>query len=102
VVAERKSRPAKVHAPRALPADSEPGSPMHHGTMRARVAGITPAGNVILTLPSGEQAIVSPQDAEQYSGTKVPHRRPRRVIIERRTMLVRPYPPYQPFVPPDA
>jgi hypothetical protein len=101
VVAQRKQRPARTHAPRALPAGPDYG-PSTPGTIRARVAGITPAGNVILTLPSGEQAIVSPQDAEQYSGTKMPHRRPRRVIIERRTIVVRPQPPYQPFIPPDA
>jgi hypothetical protein len=71
--------------------------------VRARVVGITPAGNVIMTMPNGEQAIVSAQDAEQYSGTKLPHHRPRRVIIERRTIVAPAYPPYQPFLlPPDA
>jgi hypothetical protein len=68
------------------------------------VVEITPAGNVILEMPSGEQAIVSPRDAEQYSGRTIPRHRPRRVIIERRTV---PVPadqgvPYQPFLPPDT
>jgi hypothetical protein len=66
------------------------------------VVGITPNGNVILSLPSGERAIVSPQDADQYSRTENSHRRARRVIIERRTILVPQGAPYQPFPPPDA
>jgi hypothetical protein len=58
---------------------------------------------VILQLPSGEQAIVSPDDPEVYSGTKVRHHRPqRRVIIERHVVVPPPYAPYQPFLPPDS
>jgi serine/threonine protein kinase len=102
VIGERKIRTSRVHERRALPDDHELGPPAR-GTVRARVVGITPAGNVIMTMPNGEQAIVSAQDAEQYSGTKVQRHRPRRVIIERRTIGAPAYPPYQPFVlPPDA
>jgi hypothetical protein len=83
-----------------LPAEPD-SEPVHIGRFRARVVGVTPAGNVIVALPNGERAIVSPQDADQYSREPV-HRRPRRVIIEQRTIAVPPVPPYQPFVPPDT
>ena len=99
--------PVPERVPRALPAEPDQGPRSGRGpggTMRARVVGVTPAGNVILELPSGERAIVSPEDAEAYSGTKVHRHRPRRVIIERRVVAPPPYqqyPPYQPFLPPE-
>jgi hypothetical protein len=103
-VTQSKAHSVKPRVPRALPADAEP-PPAHGGTMRAQVVGVTPNGNVILALPSGERAIVSPQDADQYPRSETSHRRTRRVIIERRTILVPPPQlptPYQPFIPPDA
>jgi serine/threonine protein kinase len=99
-VVQSRNRSIKPHVPRALPAEPD-SEPVHIGRFRARVVGVTPAGNVIVALPNGERAIVSPQDADQYSREPV-HRRPRRVIIEQRTFPVPPVPPYQPFVPPDT
>jgi serine/threonine protein kinase len=100
---QNRSRLAHPRVPRALPAEPD-GPPNQPGTIRARVVGITPNGNVILVLPSGERAIVAPQDADRYSPTENTRRRARRVIIERRAIYPRAQPvsPYQPFVPPDA
>ncbi|HJT82011.1 MAG TPA: protein kinase [Chthoniobacterales bacterium] len=103
VVTQKRTTP-RQRVPRALPV--EPGSPpVETGSFRARVVGITPNGNVILALPNGERAIVSPQDADQYSRDGGSRRRPRRVIIERR-IIVPPqpsqFPPYQPFMPPGT
>jgi serine/threonine protein kinase len=72
------------------------------GTLRGRVVGITPNGNVILELPSGQRAIVSPQDGEHYPQSQVV-RRPRRVYIERRVYDPQypDNPPYQPFINPS-
>jgi serine/threonine protein kinase len=99
-LAQSKSRSTKARVPRALPVEPDLG-PTHSGTFRARVVGVTPAGNVILALPSGERAIVSPQDADHYGEAQRPHRRPHRVIIQRR-IYVPQYPsPYQPFASPD-
>jgi serine/threonine protein kinase len=98
VVAQHRASSSRTRVPRALPAEPD-SEPARGGTVRARVVRVTPAGNVILEMPSGEQAIVSPQDAEAYSGTKVRRHRPRRVIIERRVVVPA---PYQPFLPPDA
>jgi hypothetical protein len=100
-VAQHRSSSPQTRVPRALPAEPD-SEPVRGGTVRARVVGVTPAGNVILEMPSGEQAIVSPEDAQEYSGTKVRRHRPRRVIIERRAIVPPPYPPYQPFRPPDG
>ena len=61
-----------------------------NGTMRARVVGTTPGGNLILRLPSGEIAFVRPRANEEY------HPPNRRVIIER-AAPVAPGPPLQPF-----
>ena len=100
-VAQSNERSMKPRVPRALPVEPD-SRPAHSGTVRARVVGITPAGNVILALPSGERAIVAPQDAEHYGEPQRTYRRPHRVIIERR-IFVPQYPsPYQPFIPPDA
>ena len=89
-------RSTSSRVPRALPAD--PPNRRAGGTIRARVVGITPAGNVILQLPNGERAIVSPQDADSYSRPDAAPRRPRRVIIERRIYPPPDYAvPYQPF-----
>lgn len=100
---QNRNRPTKPKVPRALPVGPEDEPPIHSGEMKARVVGITPAGNVILALPNGERAIVAPQDADQYAEPKRAHRRPHRVIIERRTVYPPGYyPPYQPFIPPDA
>ena len=101
-VAQNKARSSHTsRVPRALPIGPED-EPAHSGEVHARVVGVTPAGNVILAMPNGERAIVSPQDAEQYSEKRA-HRRPHRVIIERR--MVYPPPeyaaPYQPFLPSD-
>jgi serine/threonine protein kinase len=100
--AKKENHPVKSRVPRALPA--EPDRPANgSGMMNADVVGVTPNGNVILELPSGERAIVSPQDADQYSHRKATHRRTHRVIIERRIAVPPPpYAPYQPFLPPDA
>jgi len=63
--------------------------PVPEGSFRARVVGITPGGNLILRLPSGEIAIV-------------PRHRPRRVIIERPYFAPPPRPDFAPPFPPDA
>ena len=100
---QSRSRTTHSRVPRALPAESDehPGRRGGGGTMRARVVGVTPAGNVILQLPNGERAIVSPQDADSYSRPDAAPRRPRRVIIERRVYAPPEYAaPYQPFIPP--
>ena len=102
VVAQNRTS-SRQRVPRALPAESGDLPPTERGSFRARVVGITPNGNVILSLPNGERAIVSPQDADQYSRSGGTHRRPRRVIIERRIMVPQSQaPPYQPFMPPDT
>jgi len=101
-IAQDKNRAHTIRVPRALPVGPED-EPAHRGEIKARVVGITPAGNVILALPSGERAIVAPEDADQYAQPRRA-RRPHRVIIERR--MVYPPPqyqaPYQPFNPPDT
>jgi len=101
---QSRSRTTHSRVPRALPAerDEPPGRHSDGGTVRARVLGVTPAGNVILRLPNGERAIVSPQDADSYSRSDAAPRRPRRVIIERRVYAPPEYAtPYQPFIPPS-
>jgi hypothetical protein len=98
-IARTRTR-SRIH--RAVPAEAD--APRGHpATIRARVLSITPNGNVVLMLPSGERAIVAPQDADHYSESETIHRRPRRVIIERRTIPAAPEypPPYQPFIPGD-
>ncbi|MFL6515722.1 MAG: serine/threonine protein kinase [Chthoniobacterales bacterium] len=89
-----------TRARRAVAAESDTAR-AHPGTIRARVLSITPNGNVVLVLPSGERAIVAPQDADHYSRNETIHRRPRRVIIEQRTIPAPAEypPPYQPFIP---
>jgi hypothetical protein len=62
-------------------------------TIRARYVGMTPDGNLILRLPSGETAIVSPRAARL---TVPAHRRVRRVVEEPPMFL----PPRQPFYDP--
>jgi len=108
---EKKSRPKKAvvsqnrppsrhRVARALPA--EPNElPVERGTFHARVVGVTPNGNVILSLPNGERAIVAPQDADNYSRDGATRRRPRRVIIERRIVTPAQGSPYQPFLAPE-
>lgn len=71
---------APPRARRALPESS----------FRARVVGTTPAGELILRLPSGEIAIVPAKH------------RPRRVIIERPYFVPPPRPEFGPVLPPDA
>jgi hypothetical protein len=56
------------------------------GSMRARVVGITSDGRLILRLPSGRTATVSP-DGEQDEFTP---RRHRRTVIDRDEMFGRP------------
>jgi serine/threonine protein kinase len=78
----------------------------HGRTFRARVVAVTPNGNVVLVLPSGERAIVSPDDVDRYTEPNAPVQGPiRRAIVPRRTIYVPPddgpIPPYQPFIPPD-
>jgi hypothetical protein len=86
---------------RGVPAEPN-SSRAHTRTIRARVVDITPKGNVVLVLPSGERAIVAPHDADQYPHAETTRRRPRRIIIERRTVVPSEYPPpYQPFSPAD-
>ena len=66
--------------------------PGRSGTMRARVVGMTPGGNLILRMPSGELAFVRPRSADNEIQDGPPPRR--RVIIQRREELS---PPLQPF-----
>jgi hypothetical protein len=65
--------------------------PVPEGSFRAKVVGITPGGNLILRLPSGEIAIV-------------PNRhRPRRIWVERPPFVEPPpRPEFGPMIPPDA
>lgn len=92
--AKRRSSVAKRIA-QARPADGETGMPpLHPGSFRARVVGTTPDGNVILRLPSGETAIVTPPDA--FAPTDFPRRRQRHIRVERRERFL---PPLQPFDP---
>lgn len=94
--------PLNARVPRALPVGPGDEPALHKGEIKARVLGVTPAGNVILALPNGERAIVAPEDADQYSQPKRAHRRPHRVIIERRMVYPPEYQaPYQPFAPSD-
>jgi serine/threonine protein kinase len=55
---------SRQRVPRALPAEPNDLPPAPRGSFNARVVGVTPNGNVILSLPNGERAIVSPQDAD--------------------------------------
>jgi serine/threonine protein kinase len=66
------------------------------GSMRARVVGITSDGRLILRLPSGRTATVSP-DGEQ---DEFMPRRHRRTVIERDEMFGRP-PRFEPDYYPD-
>ena len=75
--------------------------PVMRGSVRARFAGMTPDGNLVLRFPNGETAIVPPPPGE-YVPSQHRFRRTRRVIIERRTMVGPPPQPFLPFVPPDA
>lgn len=93
--AKRRSSVAKRIA-QAPPAYGETGMPpLRPGTFRARVVGTTPDGNVILRLPSGETAIVTPP-ADAFAPTDFPRRRQRHIRVERRERFL---PPLQPFDP---
>jgi len=93
--AKRRSSAARRIA-QAMPAYGETGMPpLRPGTFRARVVGTTPDGNVILRLPSGETAIVTPP-ADAYGPTDFPRRRQRHIRVERRERFL---PPLQPFDP---
>lgn len=59
-------------------------------SFRARYVGITPNGNLILQLPSGETTIVQPDHFPPYHGRRV---------IERRRVFVPPPPYGPPFLP---
>lgn len=74
---------------------TSPVPPLRSGTFRARVVGATPDGNVILVLPSGETAIVTPPE-DAFVPTNAPRRRPRQIGFGRRERFV---PPLQPFDP---
>ncbi|MEY2484823.1 MAG: eukaryotic-like serine/threonine-protein kinase [Verrucomicrobiota bacterium] len=82
----RKTRLSESAGPRP---QSRPG---RSGTMRARVVGMTPGGNLILRMPSGELAFVRPRSANNEIQDGPPP--PRRVIIQRQEELP---PPLQPF-----
>jgi Protein kinase domain len=69
----------------------------HVGSMRGRVVGITSDGRLILRLPSGGTAIVSPDSEEDQF---VP-RRHRRVLIERDEETFVPPPRFAPDYFPD-
>lgn len=68
--------------------------PLHYGSVRARVLGTTPDGNLILGLPSGETKIVPPPPSERYER--------RRVFIERRRTFILPFQPFAPMFPPGG
>ena len=70
-----------------------------HGSVRAQFAGMTPDGSLVLRFPNGETAIIPPPPGQYVPGHRV--RRSRRVLIERRTMIVPPQ-PFVSVVPPDA
>ena len=89
----RPSQNYSANAPRST-------HPVIRGSVRARFAGMTPDGSLILRFPNGETAIVPPPPGE-YIPSQLRMRRPRRVIIERRT-TVAPLQPFLPFIPPDA
>ncbi len=89
----RPSQNYSANAPRST-------HPVIRGSVRARFAGMTPDGSLILRLPNGETAIVPPPPGE-YVPSQLRMRRPRRVMIERRT-TVAPSQPFLPFIPPDA
>jgi len=67
----RRQRVAKFSARRPLP-------PLHVGSASARVVGVTPSGNWILRLPSGE-TIVTPPVPDIDDAPVISHRRVRRV-----------------------
>jgi serine/threonine protein kinase len=68
----RRQRVAKSSARRPLP-------PLHVGSASARFVGITPSGNWILRLPSGE-TIVTPPLPDIDDAPVISHRRVRRVV----------------------
>jgi serine/threonine protein kinase len=68
----RRQRVAKSSARRPLP-------PLHVGSASARLVGITPGGNWILRLPSGE-TIVTPPAPDIDDAPVISHRRVRRVV----------------------
>jgi serine/threonine protein kinase len=67
----RRQRVAKSSARRPLP-------PLHVGSASARLVGITPSGNWVLRLPSGE-TIVTPPAPNIDDAPVISHRRVRRV-----------------------
>src|SRR6184192_415608 len=67
----RRQRVAKFSARRPLP-------PLHVGSASDRVVGVTPSGNWILRLPSGE-TIVTPPVPDIDDAPVISHRRVRRV-----------------------
>ena len=77
--------------------------PGMRGSVRARFAGVTPDGGIVLRFPNGQTAVVPPPPGE-YIPSNHRNRRSRRVIIERRTTVEQPapYQPFQPGLPPDA
>jgi serine/threonine protein kinase len=68
----RRQRVAKSSARRPMP-------PLHVGSASARFVGITPSGNWILRLPSGE-TIVAPPVPDIDDAPVISHRRVRRVV----------------------
>jgi hypothetical protein len=74
-----------------MDAEMPPRSREH--TVHARYVGMTPDGNLILRLPSGETAIVSPRNARL---TVPGHRRVRRMVGQPSIY----FPPRQPFYEP--
>jgi serine/threonine protein kinase len=68
----RRQRVTKSSARRPLP-------PLHVGSASARFVGITPSGNWILRLPSGE-TIVTPPLPDIDDAPVISHRRVRRVV----------------------
>jgi hypothetical protein len=82
--ATKRARTVQVQPDAALP-------PLRSGNYRARFLGTTADGNLVLGLPSGDTAIVTPQSSERYGR--------RRSFFERRRLLIPP-PPFGPPFPP--
>ena len=83
---KKKSVASTSRRARGTQGFSEDSPPRRGGSVRARVVGITSDGRLILRLPSGRTATVSP-DGEQ---DEFMPRRHRRTVIERDEMFGRP------------